>query len=371
MNKHLSNLAVLILAATVLAGCPSTMNMKTVEVDVMTQAEIELPSSIENLLIVDRTVYTGNPFDSNEALLTPARPGVAREAAETLIFFLQRYLGGSPRFQTIVASETLTGNSITKILPRPIPWETVNALCRQYGADALVAIEVYDSDFNVSNNPRVERAERSLLNDPQETTFQRTSPYEYTVAAAGNIVFGFRVYDPSTETIVDEHLYRHRETWEGTGPDPASAASSLPPGNQAIGDLIHLAGMEYAKRIAPIPVPVERKYFGGSGTDSALAKGAELAKAEQWLQAATTWEAGISQASKSEAGQLAYNVAVAYEKLGRTEQAEVWAKRASEEYGNSQARTYLATLEEYEEEKDTLDIDTGGQINLPGVTIGK
>jgi tetratricopeptide (TPR) repeat protein len=371
MNKQFSNLAVFILAATVLAGCPSISNMKTVEVDVMTSAEIELPSNVENLLIVDRTVYTGNPFDSNEAMLRPAVPGETREAIETLIFFLQRYLGGSPRFQTVVASETLTGNSLSRAFPTPIPWDTVRELCRRYGADVLVAIEVYDSDFNISNNPRARRAEQPILNDPQETTFQRYSPYEYTIAGAGNIIFGFRVYDPSTESIVDEHIYRNRETWEGTGPDPASAAEGLPQRERAIGELIQLAGMEYAKRIAPIPIPVERKYFGGSGTDSALAKGAELAEADQWLQAADVWQAGISQASKSEAGQLAHNVAVAYEKLGRTEQAHEWATRASEEYGNSQAKDYLATLEEYEEKKDTLDIDTGGQINLPGVSIGK
>ncbi len=358
MNKKISNLAVFILAATVLSGCPSTSNMKEVQVDVMTPAEITLPSNIENLLIVDRTVYTGNPFDSNEALLTPARPGEAREATETLIFFLQRYLGGSPRFQTVVANETLTGNSITKALPRPISWETVRNLCKQYGANALVAIEVYDSTFNVSNNPRATRAEQSILNNPQDTTYQRYSPYDYTIAAVGNIIFGFRVYDPATETIVDEHVFRHRETWEGTGSDPASAMSGLPPPKQVIGDLIHLAGMEYAKRIAPIPMPVERKYFGGSGTDSVLAKGTKLAEAEQWQQAANTWEAGISQASKSEAGQLAHNVAVAYEKLGKSEQAQVWATKAAEEYGNSQAKTLLSGLEE----KRTLETKAGGQI---------
>jgi hypothetical protein len=359
INKQFSNIAVFILAATVLAGCPSTSNMKTVEVDVMTPAEISLPSSIENLVIIDRTVYTGNPFESNKALLRAAVPGQSKEATDTLIFFLQRYLGGSPRFQTVVASETLTGNSISKGFPRPIPWETVKELCKRYGANALVAIEVYDSEFNMSNQPQVRRADQPLLNDPQETTFQRSSPYEYTIAAAGNILFGFRVYDPSTETIIDEHLYRNRETWKGTGSDPASAASGLPPGNEAIGDLIHMAGLEYAKRIAPIPVPVERKYFGGSGTESALAKGTELAEAEQWQQAADTWEAGISLAEKSEAGQLAYNVAVAYEKLGRTDQAQEWADKASEEFGNSQAKDLLSG---FEEKKRSLETSGGGQI---------
>ncbi|NNE37909.1 MAG: hypothetical protein HKN08_06345, partial [Gammaproteobacteria bacterium] len=294
MKVQLTNLVMFLMAAIILTGCPSTMNMKEVEVDVMNPAEIILPDSVSNLLILDRTVYTGNPFDSNEALLVQSKPvnsGPGGSPTDAVIFHLQRYLGGSTRFQTVVASEALTGNSISKALPKEIPWETVNALCNKYGANALVAVEVYDYTYNVSN-ARVTRKERSILNQPQDT-FTRYSPYDYTVAGIGNVVFGFRIYDPSTETILDEHIYRHRETWESTADNEASAASGLPPAERAVQDLIHLAGMEYAKRIAPIPLPVTRKYYAGTG-DSALAKGTELAEAEQWLQAAEAWQAGIN-----------------------------------------------------------------------------
>ncbi len=361
MKAKLPSLALLLMAATLITGCPSTMNMKTVEVDVMNLAEIALPDSVSNLVIVDRTVYTGNPFDSNEALLVQSKPinsGPGGSPTDAVIFHLQRYLGGSTRFQTVVASEALTGNSISKTLPKEIPWETVNALCNKYGADALVAVEVYDYTYNVSN-ARVSRKERSLMDQPQDT-FTRYSPYDYTVAGIGNVVFGFRIYDPSNETILDEHIYRHRETWESTADNEASAASGLPPADQAVQDLIHLAGMEYAKRIAPVPLPVTRKYYAGTG-DSALAKGAEQAEAGQWLQAAQIWEAGISGASKNEAGQLAYNVAVANEKLGRTEQAAQWAQKATEEYGNAQAKDILSGLEE----RKKLETDASGQMGLP------
>jgi len=340
----------LLLAVTVLAGCPNTGNMKTVEVDVMTPAEIPLPSSIENLLVVDRTVYTGNPFDSNEALITPEVPGEDRDAAQTLIFFLQRYLGASPRYQTVIATESLTGNSFNKEFPRAIPWDTVRDLCRRYQTDALVAIEVYGSDFNVSTPRPASAGQLAMVNDPQQS--------RYAVEGAGNVVFGFRVYDPETETIVDEHVYRHKETWDATGPDPASALANLIDRKQAIGDLIHLAGMEYSRRIAPIPVPVTRKYYGASGAVPAMATGTQFAEDGKWQEAADTWEAGIPQAPKREAGQLAYNVAIAYEKLGETEKAQAWAQRAAEEYANDQAKAYLSGLEE----RRTLEIRADGQM---------
>jgi tetratricopeptide (TPR) repeat protein len=164
-------------------------------------------------------------------------------------------------------------------------------------------------------------------------------------------------------------MYRRRENLDATGSDPGSAVAALPQREPAIGELIHQVGEAYARRIAPVPVPVERSYFGESDNAPAMAAGTTLAESGRWQAAADAWEAGISQAPKREAGQLAYNIAIAYEKLGRTELAQEWARKASEEYGNSQARTYLAELGK--EKKDTLDIDTGGNIQMPGVNINK
>jgi len=361
MNKHYSLIAVFLLVVTMLVGCPST-NMKTVEVSSLVPAEITLPSDIANLLIIDRTVYTGNPFESNEAIMTGEVSGEDREAVETLMFFLQRYLGGSPRFQAVSASETLSGNSFSGEFPRPIPWDTVRDLCRRYQTDVLVAIEVYRSDFNVSNPRRASAAQQSMLEDPQYSQDPQQPQYRpqslYSVRGTGNIIFGFRIYDPRTETIVDEQLFRHNETWDATGPDPAQTMTNLIRRERAIGELIHLAGAQYSGRIAPILVPVTRSYFGQSGNTAAMAAGAELAEAGQWQEAADIWEAGISQAPKREAGQLAYNIAIAYEVLGQTEQAQEWAKKANEEYGNQQARAYLSGLEE----KRTLEIRAAGQM---------
>src|SRR5690606_32386599 len=129
----------------------------------------------------------------------------------------------------------------------------------------------------------------------------------------------------------------------------------------------HLAGVEYARRIAPIPIPVSRSYFGESANAPAMAAGTALAEVGRWQAAADAWEAGISQAPKREAGQLAYNVAIAYEKLGYTDKAREWAVKASLEYDNSQARAYLVDLDIVEEKQDTLDVGGGGQIQLPGV----
>jgi len=372
MYKQMTIIPASLLTVTMLTGCPSTLNMKTVEVDVIAPAEITLPSGIENFLIIDRTGYNGNPFDSDEAILMKEVAGEDREAVQTLIFFLQRYLGGSPRFQPVVAGEVLSGNSFSGLFPQPIPWETVRELCRRYQTNALVAIEVYRSDYNVST-PRQGTTERPLLPETQPDPYsvrQHNQYYQYTVRGAGNILFGFRVYDPVTETIVDEILSRHNETWDATGPDPASAVAGLIRREQAIGELIHLAGIEYARRIAPIPIPVPRSYYGESSKAPAMAAGTALAESGRWQAAADAWEAGISQAPETEAGQLAYNVAIAYEKLGNTEKAREWAETASGKYGNRQAMTYQSELGILVQQEDTLDISGGGQIQLPGVNIG-
>lgn len=337
MNIQYSPIAGFLLAVTLLAGCASTAGMKDINVDSLVPAKVTLPSNIENLLIIDRTVYTGNPFDSNEALLTKQVPGEANDAAQNFIFYFSRYMATSPRFESVVANELLTGNSFSKEFPRQIPWDTVRQLCSRYQADALVAIEVSGFDFNISNPRAASAGQMAMSNDPQLS--------QYSAEGTGNVVFGFRVYDPVTETIIDEEMYRHKETWEATGEYPQDAVANLIRREQAIGELIHLAAAEYAQKIAPIYVPIPRKYFGGSGTVPAMATGSLLAEEGKWQEAADTWEAGISQAPKREAGQLAYNVAIAYEALGKTELAREWANKAQVEYGNGEAKQYLGDLD--------------------------
>jgi hypothetical protein len=362
MNKQTYITAGCLLAVTVLAGCPST-NMKTVEVDSLVAAELTIPADIENLLIVDRTVYTGNPFDSNEAKFTPDVPGEAREVARTFLYFFFQYLGRAHRFQSVVAEELLTGNSLNRALPQPIPWDTVRELCRRYQADALVAVEVVGFDFKTTNAREVSSGQQSILEDPRQS--------QYSASAIGNVVFGFRMYDPRTETIVDEKLNRHNETWEATGPDPAQAMTNLVRREQAIGDLIQLAAAEYARRISPIYVPVARKLYSQTGQDTAMATGSKLVEEGKWQEAAAAWEAGISQAEKGEAGQLAYNVAIANEALGNMEKAREWANKAHVEYGNGQAKAYLDELDGKESmlSRAREQMRGGGSVQLPGVQI--
>jgi hypothetical protein len=100
-----------------------------------------LPPGIENFLIVDCTVYVGDPFESDESILAGEVSGETREAVQPLIFFLPRYLCSSPRFQPVIASEILSGNIFSGSLPRPISETLVRGLCRYYQTDALVAIE--------------------------------------------------------------------------------------------------------------------------------------------------------------------------------------------------------------------------------------
>jgi tetratricopeptide (TPR) repeat protein len=308
-------------------------------------------------------VYTGNPFDSNEAILTQEIPGEPREAVKEVIFYIFQHLGRTLRFQSTVANEFLTGNSLNRELPRPIPWDTVRDLCRSYQAHALLAVEVYSSDFKVSTPRANSSAQTSILEDPDQG--------RYSARATGSIVFGFRVYDPNTETIIDEKLYRHEETWEATGSDPAQAAVNLIRRDQAVHELTQLAAAEYARRISPIYVPVERRLYSQTGNDTAMATGTKLFEDGRLQEAATAWEAGISQSTKAEAGQLAYNLAIAHEAMGDMDRARAWAEKAHKEYGNGQAKAYLDELDGHQSllARAREQLRIGGGLQAPGVEI--
>ena len=95
-----------------------------------------------------------------------------------------------------------------------------------------------------------------------------------------------------------------------------------------------------------MPIQIKRSFYGESDKTPALEQGSRYADVGSWQAAADAWESGINQAQPEEAGQLAYNVAIAYEVLGEFEKAREWAEKAYVVYGNGKARAYVSNLDD-------------------------
>ena len=137
--------------------CSCSTGKRTVRLNSIIPARINIPAEIKSILLVDRTRFDQNAINIAEGVLTGELPGEDQAAVQAYIQSLTNQISTVPRFTTKIAVERLYGNSHTPALPPALPWSKVKALCNKYQTDALLAVEVFDSDFIVTNGSRVKK----------------------------------------------------------------------------------------------------------------------------------------------------------------------------------------------------------------------
>ncbi|MEQ8927045.1 MAG: DUF6340 family protein [Fulvivirga sp.] len=317
-------------------GCSGT---RTVTMNSMRPAEITFPSYINSLLIVDRSKFEKDAINILEGVLTGELPGEDKAGAQEMMNAFQTQLSYSPRFSTRIAEQRLDGNSITAAFPDQIPWVKVKQMCDQYSSEALVALEIFDSDFIITDGVRKVKKTVGEGENKREVEVD-----EFYAEGVGNLSIGIRLYDPAARSIVDQQLIRETNTWTAAGASKKEALAALISKGDATRYLGRQAGRDYAFKIAPMPIRISRTFFGKSKKAPELERGSRLADVGKWQEAADMWESGISGSADKEAGKLAYNVAIAYEVLGEMDLAQEWAQKAYVTYGNKDARQYSSTL---------------------------
>jgi len=329
---HPAALVLLLLAL----GCSHT---RIVTMNAMRPADVFVPNHIQTVLVVDRTEIAAPDAGIVESVLTGELPGQDEAAVQAGIRALRDTLGGSGRFDVLVAAERLPGNSLTLALPAPLRWEQVERLARDFEVDAVLAVELFDSDFVVTGG--VEDVVETIIENGRS---QEVTIPEFYASGVCDVRMGVRLYDPVDRTILDEMVYPYTDSWRAVGRTPQQALEILIDNADATVAASEGAAVDYARRIAPSTVRIQRKFYARSKKVPAMERGSRLADVGSWDEAARTWEAAIPSAPSKEAGQLAYNVAVAQEVLGDFDAAVASARRAYVDYGLGEGLDYVEKL---------------------------
>jgi hypothetical protein len=202
-----------------------------------------------------------------------------------------------------------------------------------------VAIEIFDSDFIVTNGQR--RVRRQVNEGGQNREIEVT---EFYAEGLASLQIGFRVYDPKNRTIEDQQLFNRSNTWSASGSTLTAALAALISKAEANRQMGRWAGEAYAAKIAPLPILVHRQYYRKLKGKPEVAIGARRAEVDDWNGALLAWEKGLDRASAKERGRLCLNIAVGHEVLGNLESAQQWAGRGYASYGNKRSRTYAQQL---------------------------
>lgn len=303
-------------------------------------AEISVPTHVQRLLIVDRTAPQNENLAVLEGLISGEAPFEVRNAVEATIATVQQELNSSPRYEIIRARERLRGGLFAQTFPIPLTWPQIEALCREYNADAVLALEKFSSDFIVTDKRQI--IKKTEGEGRNSRTVEVQGIYAEGVAS---VQVGFRLYDPISKNITDQRDFEKTNLWSAEAETKTQALALLIDKVKATQYVGQLAGASYARRIAPMYLRLNRTMYQKPNDNPALVRGARLGEVNKWEEAIDVWENGLNFPHKDRTGgRICHNIAVGYEVLGDLESAKYWAGKAYTDYGLKQGRTYSNQL---------------------------
>ena len=321
----------LLLLGLVFSGCSKH---GYVNLDYPLPAQVYLPEDVKTIALVNRSLT--RPEDKQgqvlEAIVTGEVSGSDRLASDESLKGVFDRINGYRDMQAVIPPQTRLYGTGTRETPELLDWELVRSICDASNADALLVLETFDSNSDVLLSTVANRVTAALGNNASNPVV----PNQIRV----NVLAFWRLYDPASKTIIDQHQAKSFLTFNGVGSN-----LTLPP-PEALHNTAYEAGRNYIERFLPGHYTVKRDlYKKGKGSSKQAFKAAfRSSEVANWRGAMDGWSAILARASRKNAGKACLNIAVAHEVLGNTDQALEWAKKSYEVYGNKLGRDYTKVL---------------------------
>ena len=313
----------------------SACKTRQISMQLLVPAEITLPQYVNTVAILNRSLPDKRDQLVNvlEGFITGESILADREGSFNCIRGAEAHLNESPRLKAIsIETDTYKGTG-TRQFPELLDWKEVDALCQQYKADAVIALETFDSDFNITKWTS-ESKEKKNGKEVVKTV--------YHAKLRANVNSGWRIYDNIHKTIIDQANFTDRKEWSETGPNSQAAVDKLPSKRHAINESGSYAGIQMANRISPNWRTERRTYFVKGNKELLEAK--EQVKFNNWDAAILIWKK-LSDAPDLEiSGRACYNLALASERKGDIDAAIYWAEKAMKDHHIKKARNYVDRL---------------------------
>ncbi len=307
----------------------------TTQIQVLQPAAFTIPDHIETVVTINRSIPPKKFWNTVEGAITGENIGQDKEGARNALNALTHALTQTPRFDVKQSGIEMEGSG-NRSLPIPLDWNEVDRICKQYKADALVALEAYDTDVLQNCNPREIKSKDKEGNTVIET--------RYDAHLSTDVKLAWRMYDPQNQQIIDEFSVAEGLDWEESADTHDGAIDLLPHRQFTVNETSSVAGTSYGMRIAPVWINVERTYFKDHKNSPQMEKANRFVKAGKWKTAAAQWQVLINSPDHKLAGKAAYNMAVANEVEGKLSSALDWAEKSYTEFGNGKAKEYINIL---------------------------
>ena len=323
----------IVLAGVVFCSCSST---NLVYLSVQEPAPVSLPSDIKTVVVINRSAVTkeNKIIDAIDKVMTMEGPELDKAGAEASVNGLTDELSRNDRFTAIKLPGIPVANSAApSFFPAPLSWSEVEKICADNKADAVFALELFDTDSKINYAVNQVSMRTPLGNVPG---------IEHQANMQTLVKTGWRIYDIKGRIVLDEYSFARSLNYSAKGLNPVAAAAGLINRKEAVKQVGSQTGQAYAQRILPYWIRVYRDYYI-KGSDN-FTVGTRMARTGNWKGAEEMWLKETNNASGKIAGRACYNMAIICEINGELDKAIEWAKKSYENYNNHLALTYVNIL---------------------------
>lgn len=313
MKKQFYFIGTIFLTLVLLQSC-----MHTTYLNVRHPAAISLPADLDSVIIINKTkIEKGNGNQLLDVLegIASGEPVLGdKYGAKSSVEYMQKLVRDSDRMD-LIHDDIIDLRLKNPSGETPIKGEVIDSICKVYGADGVIALELFDSDSYYSSN-------------------------------TAQVKTQWRVYFPNERKIIDEFVIL-------SGASDYSYSSIIPSAYSSISKAGAAGAQIYFNRIVPGYNRVSRSYYTNGSHEMKAAK--KSVKHKDWDQAIYYWEIETeSQTNQKTEGKAAYNLALAYEIKDDFDKALKWID-VSIETGNMKAITYKAILKQRKNELPLLE----------------
>ncbi len=299
-----------------------------------TPPPVYLPEGIHTLAIVNRSLVKKEDKQNSviDAIINGKIAGSDKLASDECLKGVFDRINGYRDINIVIPSQTRLYGTGTRQTPEILDWNLVKQICDSTKADALLVLESFNSSSDVILATVTNQINNVLNGNPVNVA----PPSQIRM----NVISFWRLYDPIYKKIIDQYQTSSYLTF-----DAGSSSIPVPPPD-ALSKTAYAAGQEYIERFLPGYYFVKRDmYKRGKGSSKqkflAAFRHSEVA---DWNGAIPIWEELAKNSRRKNAGRACVDLAVAYEVLGKTDTALMWAKKAYEDYGNKVGRDYANKL---------------------------
>lgn len=331
MKKLKNELLILSIIVIVSSSC-SKYGHVTLQYPIASQAV--LPESIHKIAIVNRSLVKKEDKQNSllEAVVSGEIAGSDKKASgECLKGAYDKSKSLKQVEMVIPATNQLYGTGKSET-PELVEWKIIKQICNSEKVDALLVLETFDSNSNILTN---------TVNTAINSVLTGTPPAPSSNQITMNVQCFWRLYDPVNQKIIDQHQSTNYFTF-----DKGTSVIVIPP-QDALLQTAYRSGMEYIQRFLPNYYYVKRNLYkkGKHADKQRFLSAFRKSEVADWEGALQAWEPLTKSENRKNAGRACLNMAVAYEVLGETDKALIWAKKGYTDFGNKLARDYQNQLQ--------------------------